>query len=163
MHESAYQLMQRELSALPLVAATVLDVGSFNVNGSLRLLVEGRGWRYDGLDVRSGPNVDIVPLHPYAWDVADNTYDIVMTACALANVERPWLLVPEMARVLRPGGLLVIHCQIEWGYHPDRGYGDYWRFTPQGVEALFGLCDGLRDAQAQLENEHDVIGRAWKR
>ena len=43
----------------------VLDVGSLDVNGTYRPLIEGRGWSYCGLDIRRGPNVDVVAADPY--------------------------------------------------------------------------------------------------
>ena len=49
----------------------VLDVGSFARDPALkppyRQIFENFGWTYVGLDVRVGPNVDIVTRDPFDW------------------------------------------------------------------------------------------------
>ena len=39
----------------------ILDVGSYDVNGSYREIFTAEGHEYDGLDMVKGPNVDICP------------------------------------------------------------------------------------------------------
>ena len=78
--------------------ADVLDVGSYDVNGTYRPLVTGLGWHYTGLDVSDGPNVDLVSPDPYHFPIADDTYDIVMTGSTMEHVEAIWLWVPELVR-----------------------------------------------------------------
>ena len=42
----------------------ILDVGSYDVNGSYKTLFTSPTFEYTGLDMESGPNVDIVPATP---------------------------------------------------------------------------------------------------
>jgi hypothetical protein len=42
----------------------VLDVGSYDVNGSYRHLFDKSKYHYTGLDMEEGPNVDIVLNNP---------------------------------------------------------------------------------------------------
>ena len=46
-----------------------------------------------------------------------------------------------MARVLRPGGVLLLTTHGVYPYHPDPN--DYWRWTQQGFEAMFEDAEGL--------------------
>ena len=58
----------------------VLDVGSYDVNGSYKSLFDPSVFEYTGLDMVDGPNVDIVPKNTYQWkEIEDNSYDVVIS------------------------------------------------------------------------------------
>lgn len=161
MHAAALALMKQAVCrALPRTA-TVLDVGSYDVNGTFRPLIESLGWDYTGLDIRPGPNVDIVVDKPYSWPWLKE-YEVVICGNMLHNTAEPWRLVPEMARVLKPGGLLAI-VTVTWG-KPDsaRMPVDAWRFMPDGLQILFDLAGNLRDYEI-CGGEQDIVASAFKR
>src|SRR5512139_3480772 len=108
MHAESLRAMERMLGRFQEPAAWVLDVGSLDVNGTYRELVERRGWRYTGLDIVDGPNVDIVAADPYRYPIADDACDVVISGSTMEHVEQVWLWIPELVRVLRPGGMLAI-------------------------------------------------------
>lgn len=88
---------------------SVLDVGSYDVNGTYRELFDEGRFHYTGLDMEAGPNVDLVPRSPYCWDeIGDDSHDVVISGQALEHIEFFWLTVAEMVRVLRQDGLLCI-------------------------------------------------------
>ena len=62
MHKSSYQHMQRLVSThlAPGSTLKVVDIGSFDVNGSYRTLFTDPGWQYTGVDLEAGPGVDVV-------------------------------------------------------------------------------------------------------
>ena len=68
MHASSYRIMKRLIERIPSGSEplSVLDVGSFDVNGTYRDLIPD-AWSYVGLDIRPGPNVDVVVADPYNW------------------------------------------------------------------------------------------------
>ncbi len=75
-------------------------------------------YRYTGLDMVEGYNVDIVVKNPYRWDeVADDSYDVVISGQMFEHVEFPWLTIAEMARVLKPGGFMCIIAPSMSGLH----------------------------------------------
>lgn len=161
MHAEALNLMTRCLYRIDKPSgANVLDVGSYNVNGAFRELVETCGALYTGLDVRPGPNVDVVAEHPYNYPFGDCTFDAVICGNMLHNVPRPWLLMPELARLLRPGGLLAIVTIWKWGLnaHPV----DYWRFTSEGLKILFDETENLRDYVLAMDDNGNTMGSAIK-
>lgn len=160
MHQEAYDLAASALSRYRENAANVLDVGSYDVNGTLRPLIEGRGFRYTGLDVRSGPNVDVVSEDPEHYPALANTFDIVTCANALHNIARPWLVVPEMVRILRPGGLLIIVTIYQHGL--NRYPLDYWRITPDGLRVLFDEAVTLNEYDLQMDDKGNTLGSAFK-
>lgn len=113
----------------------VLDVGSYNVNGTYRVYFPDTRFDYVGLDMAAGPNVDIVPANPYSWkEIDDNCYDIVISGQVLEHAEFFWVTVSEMTRVLKKDGLLCIIVPNGFGEH--RYPVDCWRFFTDGMIAL---------------------------
>jgi SAM-dependent methyltransferase len=141
--------------------ANVLDVGSLDVNGTFRPLVEHRGWQYTGLDLTEGPNVDVVSGDPYRYPFESRAFDVVISGSVMEHVQAIWIWMPELVRLLRKGGLLAIITHTQWKYHPHPF--DCWRIMPDGMGYLFDLDGRLRDYDIRMFNEHDIIGAAWRR
>jgi SAM-dependent methyltransferase len=113
----------------------VLDVGSYDVNGTYRIYFPETRFEYTGLDMTEGPNVDIVPSKVYSWEeVADDYYDIVISGQTLEHVEFFWLIVAEMTRILKKDGTLCII--VPNGFEEHRHPVDCWRFFTDGMIAL---------------------------
>lgn len=161
MHSDAYTQMVRLLDRLALAGAEVLDVGSLDVNGSYRALVEDRGWMYTGLDMIEGDNVDVVTGDPYHYPFADASFDVVMSGSTMEHVQAVWLWVPELVRVLRPNGSLVIITHTQWPYH---AYPlDCWRILPDGMRYLFDLTGQLERYDICMYNATDISATAHKK
>lgn len=58
MHRDAYRYIAGEVATLKLPIGAVVEIGSRNINGSVRPLFEGR--KYIGIDLMEGPMVDVV-------------------------------------------------------------------------------------------------------
>lgn len=113
----------------------VLEVGSYNVNGSVRSFFTD--CYYTGIDIVEGPCVDIVcPGQLYK---PENTFDVVVS-CEMLEHNMYWApTLKNMVRVLEPGGLLLITCattgRAEHGTRvscpvdspSNTIYGDYYR------------------------------------
>lgn len=141
-------------------AANVLDVGSYNVNGTFRSLIERRGWGYTGLDIAAGPNVDIVTADPYRFPLYDASFDVVISGYCMEHVKSVWRWVPELARMLRPGGLLVIITH--WQFFEHRYPVDCWRIMPDGMAHLFDETGVLHGYDIRRYDQYDIIGAAWR-
>jgi hypothetical protein len=85
----------------------VLEIGAHEVNGSVRSFLETNN-NYVGLDLISGPGVDIVASgHDFG---STGTYDITI-ACEVLEHNPYWLeTVYNMIRITKPGGLVIITC-----------------------------------------------------
>ena len=160
MHHEAMVAMRHLLRAYTASAARVLDVGSLDVNGSYRDLVERRNWTYTGLDIADGRNVDVV-APPYSYPFDDNHFDVVMSGSTMEHVEQVWRWVPELARVLRPGGMLAI--VTHWQFPEHRYPVDCWRIMPDGMRVLLDLCGCLERYDVAIVSEYDIAACAWKR
>lgn len=71
----------------------------------------------------------------------DSSFDAVVSTQVLEHVTEPALYLAECARVLRPGGRLLLSTHGTYYFHPDPV--DYWRWTCQGLRRVV--------AQAGLE------------
>jgi len=160
MHDAAYRAMERVIAGESCPAALVLDVGSLDVNGTYRPLVEGRGWRYVGLDMGMGLNVDVV-AEPFRYPFAGGTFDMVLSGSTMEHVTAIWRWLPELARVLRPGGLLAIITHTAWEEH--RHPVDCWRVMPDGMRYLFDCTGVLMNYEIEMINATDIVGLAVKR
>ena len=122
-------------AAMPGDSISVLDVGSYDVNGSYRNLFANSRYRYTGLDMAAGPNVDLV-LPAYDWSsLRDDAFDIVISGQAFEHVEFFWVTMGQMARVLKPNGLLCLIAPTkEIAEH--RYPVDCYRFFTDGMVAL---------------------------
>ena len=161
MHPESYALMNEMIQRGPKGdALRVLDVGSYDVNGTFRPLVIRRGWAYTGLDTMQGPNVDVVTADPYRFPLPDGAYDVVISGSTMEHVQSIWLWIVELARVLRPGGFLAIHTH--WKFPLHQYPLDCWRIMPDGMKHLFDLTGVLSDYHIRIANDMDIIGSAWK-
>lgn len=160
MHKESYQLMGGMLKRCKLPTANVLDVGSYDVNGTFRDLITARGWHYTGLDQVDGPNVDVVATDPFHFPFGDATFDVVISGSTMEHVTSFWRWIPELVRVLKPGGYLAIHTH--WQFPEHRFPVDNWRFMPDGIKFLFDETGCLEQYNIRIANQMDIVGSAFK-
>lgn len=113
----------------------VLEVGSLDVNGSIR--DNFPGGEYIGIDIREGTGVDMV------LDAVDlpsafppEHFQIVLCCETLEHVERWRESIEGMWHVLKPHGFLTITTPTqEKGRHNYPS--DYWRWTLEDYAHIF--------------------------
>lgn len=90
------------------------------------------------LDVVAAEGVDVVG-DGHDLPFVDDTFDYVWCNAVLEHVRNPWLVAAEIVRTMKPGGLAVVQVPFLENIHgwPD----DYYRFTPNGLRALFRDLD----------------------
>lgn len=106
--------------------------------------------RWTGIDMQSGDGVDqVADIHDLPADWSGRFTGIVCSE-VLEHVARPWLALPELRRVLQPGGLLVITTLFAF---PEHGYpDDYYRYSRSGLALL--LADaGFSDITTEYAGE----------
>jgi len=64
----------------------------------------------------------------------DESFDCVILNQVLEHVKRPWIVIDEVYRVLREGGIAILSSPFFYQVHDHPG--DYWRFTPEGLLCL---------------------------
>ncbi len=105
----------------------------------------------------------------------NDSFDTVLSTQVLEHVPDPRLLIAEMARVLRPGGVLILSAPMTWPLH-EEPY-DFYRYTTYGLKNLlhsnrFTVIEEIQRggtiltlAQVFLDAEiggHKTGGALWK-
>ena len=70
----------------------------------------------------------------YNFPIPDNSYDIVLSGQVIEHVRKIWVWMREVARVCKPGGLVITINPVSWPYH--EAPVDCWRIYPDGMRAL---------------------------
>ena len=135
MHESVLIEIGKYIKKEDIEGKNVLELGSRNVNGSIRGYIEHLGAAsYTGIDFIEGVGVDLVA------DVCNFTpstqYDVVISTEMLEHVEDWKLVVKTIKDSCKIEGIIIISTRGPgMAYH---GYPhDYWRFTKQDIEKIF--------------------------
>lgn len=142
MHESVFQWVKEKASKLTIGGARILEVGSLNVNGSVRSLFTGADY-YSGIDMQPGKGVDhVMKATHLKYMFESSSIDIVISTEMLEHDDEFWISMMEMGRVLKPGGHLLVTARGN-GFPLHSFPDDYWRFMPSGFKTLFRMasCD----------------------
>jgi SAM-dependent methyltransferase len=108
------------------------------------------------LNLGSGPQIlkkrdDIINVDLFAFDSVDivanatnlplknNSVDLILNMAMLEHVPDARLVINEMLRVLRPGGVVVCYLPFMCPFHAAPH--DYQRWTISGIRALFSEYD----------------------
>lgn len=105
----------------------VLDFGCGDM--PYRQLLESRGAKYLGADFGDDADVTITPDGRLALDNA--SVDVVLSVQVLEHVRDLDTYFAEIARVLKPGGTLLLSTHGTWLYHPHPE--DHRRWTRSGL------------------------------
>lgn len=134
MHESAYihaanfraEYLPESISEL-----IVLDVGSYDVNGTLAPIFEGAN--YIGVDQCKGPNVTLV-AEGSDLPFKNNYFDACVSSSCFEHDPEFWTSFLEICRVTKPGGFIYINAPSNGPYHAHPI--DCWRFLSDSWLAL---------------------------
>jgi SAM-dependent methyltransferase len=139
MHQSSINKMQsfkeKYLQDKQSENLIIFDLGSQNIGGSYKPIFDSPNWKYCGVDVEAGENVDIILRNAYSWDeIQSSSVDVLISGQTLEHIEYFWITIMEIARVLKSGGIC---CLVA----PSSGYEhrypvDCWRFYPDGMRAI---------------------------
>jgi SAM-dependent methyltransferase len=138
MHASVAGWVADTVAIDGLASLSTLEVGSLDVNGSVRGSFKGP---YVGVDMRDGPGVDQV-ANAHALPFDDASFELVVSTETLEHDAAFWLSLAEMGRVLADGGHLLLTTRgVACSIHDFPA--DYWRFTPDSGPLLAELagCD----------------------
>lgn len=128
----------REKYPLHFTNARVLEIGSLNINGTVRQFFTD--CEYIGLDVGPGKDVDLV-CEGQNYDAPDNTFHTVISSECFEHNPYWKETFANMIRLCKPNGLVVFTCATEGRkehgttrtcHHSspltiDHGWGDYYQ------------------------------------
>lgn len=96
--------------------------------------------RVVNLDIYPFPGVDVVG-DGHKLPFVDESFDGVISQALLEHVRNPILVVQEMCRVSKPGGL--VYADVPFLQHFHGFPMDYHRWTVLGLEELFGAFEKI--------------------
>ena len=141
MHPSAHAFAAGALTGNQVAGRRVVEAGARDYNGSARGVYEGmRPASYLGTDMQPGPGVDLeCPAGKLPDVLGGDCADIVISTEMLEHAEDWRGAVAGLARILAPGGFLVLTTRSPgFPYHPHPG--DFWRFTVNAMDGIAEAC-----------------------
>ncbi|MEJ5255102.1 MAG: methyltransferase domain-containing protein [Acidimicrobiales bacterium] len=108
MHVQAYDFVARHAAGT--AGARVLEIGSLDINGSVRPLFATAA-SYHGLDLVAGPGVDEV-ADAADWRSAPR-FDVVVSTEVLEHAPRWRDILTNAWEALVPGGRLIVTCATD--------------------------------------------------
>lgn len=110
------------------------------------------GIQYVGADLPGNPRADLSLTAEGLVPLPGATVDAVLSTQVLEHVTEPSTYLNECARVLRPGGSLILSTHGIMYYHQDPE--DYWRWTS------VGLARAVEAAGLRVVEQRGVLGLA---
>lgn len=154
LHLHLAPLWREVAKALGSLEGRVLDVGC----GArpYQSLLGPRVTGYVALDRPGTPGVDVEGTAE-ALPFPDASFDAAVSMQVLEHVEDPARCLAEMARVVRPGGVVVFTVPGVWPAHEVPR--DYWRFTRYGLAAIVARAGLARATLVPLGGFWSALGQ----
>ncbi len=104
-------------------------------------------WEYVGLDIKEGPNVDVVgDAHDLVDAVGRDGFDAVFSIATFEHLAMPWKAVLAVNQVLISKAWSIWARAPGLHEHPV----DFWRFSDQAWRALFNKATGFEIVEVAM-------------
>lgn len=137
-HASVLEFARASLPSL--TGKTVLEVGAYDINGSIRPYVESqKPLKYVGVDIEPGPMVDkVVPANQLVKTFGEDSFDVVICQEMLEHAD-DWRTAIENMKQVTNDYLLITTRSEGFPYH---GFpSDCWRYSLEDMKQIFADFD----------------------
>jgi len=135
MHTNSKLLFEKYAKPLIKAESVVLEIGPDAFPSTFKRLTEDLALAWHTLDIYDNPELTYRSSDQYSFDIPDEHYDLVISTQVIEHVKKPWVWVPELARITKRGGLVITINPVSWIYH--EAPVDCWRIYPEGMKALY--------------------------
>jgi hypothetical protein len=113
-------------------------------------------------DITPDSSVDVVgDAHELSRYFPSNTFDFASCISVFEHLLMPWKVAVELNRVMKNGGLVLIHTHQTTGMH-DLPW-DFWRYSDTCWHGLFNEFTGFEVVETSLSNWMHIVPRAWQK
>lgn len=112
----------------------MLIIGGGSIGGGLETFMQDGSTTLVTTDVYASPNTDLL-ADAHCLPFKDTSFDCVWITAVLEHVLEPHVVVEQIHRVLKPGGL--IYAETPFMVQVHEGPHDFTRFTLSGHRWLF--------------------------
>jgi len=132
----------------------VIEIGSLDVNGSLRpIILDWQPSEYIGVDISKGKGVDVIcNAENLEKMFGRESFDVVISTEMLEHVKNWRKVISNIKKICKPNGIILI-TTVSYGF-PYHGYPyDYWRYEVSDMKNIFADCiiqklEASRDVKA---------------
>lgn len=138
MHQSCLDFVRKVLKEEEVKGRKILEVGSKNINGTVRSIFEDLGCsQYIGIDKEAGDGVDlIIDASDIVSNFGEESFDVVVSTETMEHVKDWRKAICNMKEACKKGGIIILTCRSS--SFPYHGYPeDYWRFEKDDLEQIF--------------------------
>lgn len=135
--------------------ARLLEIGSRARSGAIYRSWFPADMHYTGIDITSGPNVDIVGDAHHLTRHVDQRFDFMFSIAVFEHILMPWKVAIEMNKVLEPGGQALIISHAAWPLHEEPW--DFFRFSKDAWRGIFNRHTGFEIIDAQYQYPASII------
>ena len=137
-NQACIDFVRKVLTEKDVRGKSVIEVGSLDVNGSVRPVVELlQPAKYTGVDIKKGPGVDqICGANDLSAQFGNEVFDLLISTELIEHV-RDWKrAIHNFKNILKPKGIILITTRsFGYSYH---GYPfDFWRYEMKDMQILF--------------------------
>ena len=141
MHCSVLDFAKRTLTRSEIKDKNILEVGSYNINGSLKQFIEQFGPnQYIGIDTEKGKDVDCICSADGIVDgFGKERFDMVISTETIEHVENWKGAIANIKNACKTGGIILITTRSR-GYKYHAYPTDFWRYELEDIANIFSDC-----------------------
>jgi SAM-dependent methyltransferase len=135
----------------------ILEIGSREVTGKSEARKNFSNAAYVGFDFYPGNNVDVVgDAHKLSsYFNANEKFDIIYSSAVFEHLAMPWIVVREIAKLLKVGGIILIETHFSYSSHGRPWH--FFQYSDMALKVLFSPAMGFECIEAGMSNP--IVGR----